>query len=137
MLNRVFGFFCIVIVILAVVVQAQFNIPLPFGGLTFNKKPNGQIEIQTQQDVDILGYGGSRGFNITAGNGTFMTESEGGILANGTKYGTNSTIGGSNKGIVADSDLNVGNKTVKGGLGKESSFIGGLADLFKGWGRRH
>ncbi|KAE9555785.1 hypothetical protein FO519_000999 [Halicephalobus sp. NKZ332] len=121
-----------VLAVLVCLSFADFNIPLPFGGLTFNKNPDGQVAVGVNQNVNIFGWGGSRGIKFTGGNGTFQTETEGGILANGTNFGGNSTFGADKqKGVTLDSDLNVGNETVKGGVGKESSFISGLADLVK------
>ena len=100
--------------------------------MSFNKTPDGQVEVGVNQNVNILGWGGSRGIKFTGGNGTFQTETEGGILANGTNFGANSTFGvDKEKGVKLDSDLNVGNETVQGGVGKESSFISGLTDLIK------
>uniref|UniRef100_A0AC34QIK8 Uncharacterized protein n=1 Tax=Panagrolaimus sp. JU765 TaxID=591449 RepID=A0AC34QIK8_9BILA len=121
-----FSFVCLFFV----VVQGQFNIPLPFGGLSFTKKPDGQFEVGVDQNVNILGWGANRGIKFGGGNGTFQTQTSGGILANGTNFGANSTMGFDKQtGVQLDTDVNVGNDTVKGGVGKESSFITGLADL--------
>lgn len=82
--------------------------------------------------MNIFGWGGNRGIKITGGNGTLQTETNGGILANGTNFGANSTMGfDKQKGVKLDTDVNVGNDTIQGGVGKESNFFTELADLIK------
>uniref|UniRef100_A0AC34G9K9 Uncharacterized protein n=1 Tax=Panagrolaimus sp. ES5 TaxID=591445 RepID=A0AC34G9K9_9BILA len=50
----------------------------------------------------------------------------------GGQYGIGSTFGGDkDKGVQLDSDLNLGNETVHGGVGKESQFFTELDQLSK------
>lgn len=110
--------------------SAQFNIPLPFGGITVDKRPDGQTQVGLNQGINILGWGGSRGITFTGGNGSFSARPEGSILANGTNIGTNSTFGfDKEKGVALDTDLNLGDDTVHGGVGKESQFINDLSTV--------
>ena len=80
--------------IILTVIPAQFNIPLPFGGISLNKnekgevyktlgkknktnkKENFQLEIGGTQNFNILGWGANRDFKLTTGNGTFKLDSK-------------------------------------------------------------
>uniref|UniRef100_A0A914E3L6 Uncharacterized protein n=1 Tax=Acrobeloides nanus TaxID=290746 RepID=A0A914E3L6_9BILA len=100
--------------------QAQsFDIPLPLGaGIAVDKQPDGQTQVSLGQNVNILGFGGNRNVTFTGGNGTFSTQTDNNLLVNGTKIGGGSTIGADkNKGVTLDNDVNLGNKTIQGGVG--------------------
>lgn len=93
---------------------ADFTIPLPFGGIDVKKGPDGETQVGVGSNVNILGWGGNSGLTFTSKNGSFTTQTQGGILTNGTERGLNSTFGvDKNKGLTADTDLQLGkNKTV-------------------------
>lgn len=48
-----------------------FTIPLPFGGIDVNKESNGKVNVNAHSDVNILGFGGNSGLDISGGNGSF------------------------------------------------------------------
>ncbi|KAH7699243.1 Protein F40H3.3, partial [Aphelenchoides avenae] len=110
-----------------------FRIPLPFGGIDVKKGPDGESQVGIGSNVNILGWGGNSGLTFTKKNGSFTTQTQGGILTNGTQRGLNSTFGvDKNEGLTADTDLQLGkNKTVHGGVGKESQFINELSGVIK------
>uniref|UniRef100_A0AC35FYX3 Uncharacterized protein n=1 Tax=Panagrolaimus sp. PS1159 TaxID=55785 RepID=A0AC35FYX3_9BILA len=111
-----------------------YTIPLPFGGVDVNKRPDGSDEVSIHHGINVSGYGTSSGLTFTGGNGTGGTvSSHGGILdGKGGQYGIGNTFGGDKKkGVQLDSDLNLGNETVHGGVGKESQFFTELDQLSK------
>ncbi|KAI1712540.1 hypothetical protein DdX_09632 [Ditylenchus destructor] len=96
--------------------------------------PEGGAVIGINNGLNVLGYGSNSGMEINVDkNGTFTTKSKGGVLVNGTEYGTDSTYGvEKGKGVVAGTNLNMGNnQTIRGGLGNEGNFIGDLINFLK------
>ncbi|KAL3108500.1 hypothetical protein niasHT_015422 [Heterodera trifolii] len=110
-----------------------FNIPFILGNVGFTKKPNGDTQLGLNSGLNIGGHGAESGLTFNFGKGgSFNAQSDGGVLVGGDKFGTNSTFGVDKKGLVADTDVHLGdNKTLHGGLGKEKNFIEDLADLIR------
>uniref|UniRef100_A0A914H022 Uncharacterized protein n=1 Tax=Globodera rostochiensis TaxID=31243 RepID=A0A914H022_GLORO len=117
---------------LAALCSTAFNIPFILGNVGFTKKPNGQTQVDLNSGLNIGGNGAESGMKFNFGNGSFNAQSGGGVLIGGNKFGTNSTFGVDKKGLVADSDVHLGNnKTLHGGLGKEKNFVDDLTDLIR------
>ncbi|CAB3411191.1 unnamed protein product [Caenorhabditis bovis] len=111
---------------------AQFNIPLPFGNIVLNKNEKGDLEIGGGQSLNLFGWGGSRDFKLTSGNGTFKIDKTDKVLVNGTTFGGDGSFGIDEKrGIDVGQNVTIGNQTLIGGPGKESNFLEGLINLFK------
>ncbi|GMT16844.1 hypothetical protein PFISCL1PPCAC_8141 [Pristionchus fissidentatus] len=109
-----------------------FNIPLLFGNLKFDKNPDGTVNVNLDQNVNILGNGAKRNTTFTVGNGTFVVKDDANAIVNNTDFGGGGTFGVDKSGVVMDSKINADNKTVEGGLGKESNFLSSLFQAFGG-----
>ncbi|GMR36977.1 hypothetical protein PMAYCL1PPCAC_07172, partial [Pristionchus mayeri] len=108
-----------------------FSIPLLFGNLSFGKNPDGTTKVNVNQNVNILGNGAKRNTTFTVGNGTFLVK-DGNAIVNNSDFGGGGTFGVDKSGVIVDNKINAGNKTIEGGLGKESTF---LSSLFGAFGR--
>ncbi|CCD66153.1 uncharacterized protein CELE_F40H3.3 [Caenorhabditis elegans] len=118
--------------IILTVIPAQFNIPLPFGGISLNKNKNGELEIGGNQNFNLFGWGANRDFKLTTGNGTFKLDKTDEAILNGSTYGGSGSIGVDEKtGIDIGQNLTLDDKKLVGGLGKEMNFLESLAALFK------
>ena len=106
--------------------SAAFNIPIPFGNIDIN-----ETQFGIQSGLNIGGNGAESGMTVTSKNGSVQTQSGGGVLVGGQKFGTNSTLGVDKKqGLTANTDVQLGkNQTLHGGLGKENTFINDLTKL--------
>uniref|UniRef100_A0A914YEG7 Uncharacterized protein n=1 Tax=Panagrolaimus superbus TaxID=310955 RepID=A0A914YEG7_9BILA len=92
-----------------------YTIPLPFGGIDVNKRPDGSDEVSVHNGINVSGYGYGSGLTFNGKNGTGgSVSSHSGVLdGHGGQYGIGSTFGGDKKkGVQLDSDLNLGNETV-------------------------
>ena len=110
---------------------SAYVIPLPFGNVSVEEGPDGKKVVGINHGINIGGYGTSSGLTINGNNGSGgSVQTHGGILANGSEYGTSSTFGGDKqKGVQLDTDLNLGNDTVHGGVGKETQFFDELGNV--------
>ncbi|VDM59988.1 unnamed protein product [Angiostrongylus costaricensis] len=91
-----------------------------------------QLEITSNEGFNLFGYGGRRNVKLTTGNGTFHIEREDAALVNGSQYGGSGSFKfDKEKGIDIGQNVTVGNQTVVGGPGRESSFLVGLLDAFQ------
>ncbi|PIC46541.1 hypothetical protein B9Z55_006200 [Caenorhabditis nigoni] len=122
----------LIVSIILTVIPAQFNIPLPFGGISLNKNEKGELEIDGTQNFNFLGWGANRDFKLTTGNGTFKLDKTDEAILNGSTYGGSGSIGVDEKtGIDFGQNVTLNDKKLVGGLGKEKSFFESLADLLK------
>ncbi|KAI6174699.1 hypothetical protein M3Y97_01019400 [Aphelenchoides bicaudatus] len=102
----------------------QFRIPLPFGSIDLNKNPDGTVDFAGNSNINILGYGANSGLNFTSRNGSFAVSPALGAIVKNQTYGSSSSLAvDQNKGVGIDSNVNLGEKTLHGGLGKEAQFI--------------
>ncbi|GMS84645.1 hypothetical protein PENTCL1PPCAC_6820 [Pristionchus entomophagus] len=109
-----------------------FSIPLLFGNLSFGKNPDGTSAFNVDQNLNILGNGAKRNTTFTLGNGTFMVKDDANAIVNHTDFGGGGEFGVRPNGVVVDNKINAGNKTMEGGLGKESNFLSSLFGAFGG-----
>ncbi|CAD5234422.1 unnamed protein product [Bursaphelenchus xylophilus] len=118
--------------VVGVAITYAFKIPLPFGQINVDKEEDGTVNAGVNSNINILGYGGSSGLEVTSKNGSLALKPQAAILANNTAYGANSTYSVDKKeGIVADTDVDAGNHTFHGGVGKESQFVNEVGDAVK------
>ncbi|KAF8361078.1 hypothetical protein PRIPAC_88001 [Pristionchus pacificus] len=110
----------------------KFSIPLLFGNLSFGKNPDGTTNVNVDQNVNILGNGAKRNTTFTVGNGTFLVKDDANAIVNNSDFGGGGTFGVAKDGVVLDNKINAGNKTIEGGLGKESNFLSSLFGAFSG-----
>lgn len=102
--------------------------------------------------MNINGNGAKRNTTFTVGNGTFLVKGNRGnildysvvsisddanAIVNNTDFGGGGTFGVHPNGVVVDNKINAGNKTIEGGLGKESNFLSSLFGAFGGMQRRN
>lgn len=122
----------LVISVILTVIPAQFNIPLPFGGISLNKNAKGEVEIGGTQNFNFFGWGANRDFKLTTGNGTFKLDKNDEAILNGSTYGGSGSIAvDENKGLDFGQNITLDDKKLVGGLGKEMSFFESLAELLK------
>ncbi|WKX97044.1 hypothetical protein Q1695_013023 [Nippostrongylus brasiliensis] len=125
-MRRCYASCCLAAVVL-LSVDAQFNIPIPFGNIGLNKGKDGELEITSNEGFDLFGFGGKRNTKLVAGNGTFYIAKEDKALVNGTEYGGSGAFGfDKQKGINVGQNVTLGDMTVVGGPGRESNFIADL-----------
>ncbi|VDM84200.1 unnamed protein product [Strongylus vulgaris] len=142
---------CAIGLALAILTEAQFNIPIPFGNIGLKKNEAGNLEITSNEGFNLFGYGGKRhlklleitsneGFNLfgyggkrhlklVTGNGTFQIEKEDAGIVNGSEFGGAGAFSfDKERGIDIGQNVTLGDRTAVGGPGREGGF---LADLLR------
>ncbi|CAI5443571.1 unnamed protein product [Caenorhabditis angaria] len=126
-----FPIFFAIFLLFSTQIFAQFNIPLPFGNFQIAKNQKGELELGSNQNFNLFGWGGRRDFKLTTGNGTFKLDRTDEALVNGSTYGGSGSFGVDEKtGIDVGQNLTLNDKKLVGGVGKEANFLEGLINLF-------
>ncbi|CAJ0604827.1 unnamed protein product [Cylicocyclus nassatus] len=115
---------CALGIALVILVNGQFNIPIPFGNIGLQKNAEGNLEITSNEGFNLFGYGGKRNLKVITGNGTFHIEKEDVGLVNGSQFGGSGAFSfDKQKGIDIGQNVTLGDKTAVGGPGREGGFL--------------
>ncbi|VDL83005.1 unnamed protein product [Nippostrongylus brasiliensis] len=118
-MRRCYASCCLAAVVL-LNVDAQFNIPIPFGNIGLNKGKDGEVCDRIPPSLFSSSFGKKAVL-------PFLMLQEDKALVNGTEYGGSGAFGfDKQKGINVGQNVTLGDMTVVGGPGRESNFIADL-----------